>query len=184
MHTKSAILIIANYEHEKTPMNAYLTTFKAFLFWADYEQFYFSNSIHLRSCRKDLWVYTLSVTSHVACPRIFLFAFSLASALSSSVANVCRVSCGVCISPRMHFMTRCQTTERYREYPYGRPEESQIRLGPGMVIRWEMIGRILGWMGMTRMPEAVLEWVTRKYLCRKLTSIFSILSISETRRPV
>lgn len=32
MHTKSAILIIANYEHEKTPMNAYLTTFKAFLF--------------------------------------------------------------------------------------------------------------------------------------------------------
>ena len=34
----SAILIIANYEHEKTPMNAYLTTFKAFLFWANYEQ--------------------------------------------------------------------------------------------------------------------------------------------------
>ena len=34
----SAILIIANYEHEKTPMNAYLTTFKAFLFWANYVQ--------------------------------------------------------------------------------------------------------------------------------------------------
>lgn len=32
MHMNSAILIIANYEHEKTPMNAYFTTFKAFLF--------------------------------------------------------------------------------------------------------------------------------------------------------
>ena len=28
----SAILIIANYEHEKTPMNADLATFQAFLF--------------------------------------------------------------------------------------------------------------------------------------------------------
>nr|DAP67791.1 MAG TPA: hypothetical protein [Caudoviricetes sp.] len=32
MHMNSAILIIANYEHEKTPKNAGLATFQAFLF--------------------------------------------------------------------------------------------------------------------------------------------------------
>lgn len=140
--------------------------------------------MHLRSCRKDLCVYTRSVTSPPVWPKILRFAFSLAPALSSKVATVWRVSWGVWFWPWIWAITLFHIADRYCEYSYGLPSVLQIKNLPGACNRLSMNGNIREWIGIMRIPDDVFDFVMRIYRCRRLILHFSRWSNSLTRMPV